>query len=54
MTRFPEREAPLRLALAGIELTAAEERLIQWLARWDIELIQTAASLIARVRGVQP
>lgn len=52
MKRFPDREKPIREALAGVALTPDEERVIQWLGRWDNLVIDTIAGLLARVRGV--
>jgi hypothetical protein len=55
MERNVERAAPLRLALAGVDLTAEEKRVVQWLAQWDMWTMRVVAGLFAKLRqGVQP
>lgn len=49
-----EHEKLLRLALAGVELTAEEERAVQWLARWDLGTLRVIAGLFARLRAELP
>lgn len=48
--RFIHREQSMRDALEGVALTEQEERLVQWLARWDLLLIETLAGLFVRLR----
>lgn len=42
--------AALREPLEGVELGAYDERIIEWLAGWDIPTIGTVVSLLHRAR----
>lgn len=42
----------LRDALAGVELGAHDEQILEWLTGWDAPTVATLASLIYRVRGL--
>jgi hypothetical protein len=52
----PQAEQARILAgvLAGIELGAWDQQIVQWLARWDTCTVLTVASLIARARAAGP
>ena len=41
-------------ALGPVQLTAEEQRLVEWLARWDRPTVSAAASLFTKLRGVKP
>lgn len=43
--------AAIRSALDGVELGAHDERIVAWLAGWDIPTAVTVASLLLRVRA---
>lgn len=47
-----EHEKVLRLALAGVDLTAEEERAVKWLARWDLGTVRVIAGLFAKLNSV--
>jgi hypothetical protein len=51
---LPEAEqlAVLLDALAGVELGAWDESILEWLAGWDWPTVATVASLIKRARRV--
>jgi hypothetical protein len=52
----PQAEQARILAgvLAGIELGAWDQRIVEWLAGWDTCTALTVASLIARARATGP
>ena len=52
----PQAEQAQILAdvLAGIELGAWDQRIVEWLACWDTCTALTVASLIARARAAGP
>jgi len=45
-----ERQASLRAALHGVPLGAYDERILPWLAGWEIPTVATVVSLLWRVR----
>ena len=45
--------AALREPLAGIPLGAYDERLLAWLAGWDVPTVGTVASLLHRARAAR-
>lgn len=51
---FPEVQAELDVALAGIDLGAYDARIVEWLKNWDQPTIVTIASLIVRARAAGP
>jgi hypothetical protein len=53
---MPQAEQAQILAdvLAGIELGAWDQQIVQWLAGWDACTVLTVASLIARARAAGP
>jgi hypothetical protein len=48
----PVHEQVLRDALAGVELGAYDETIVEWLAVRDTAMVATIASLIYRVRAL--
>lgn len=46
-----DRVAAIREALAGVELGAYDERMIEWLAGWDVPTVGGLVSLLDRVRA---
>jgi hypothetical protein len=46
-----DRVAAIREALAGVELGAHDERMIEWLAGWDVPTVGSFVSLFDRVRA---
>jgi hypothetical protein len=46
-----DRVAAIRDALAGVELGAYDERMIEWLAGWDVPTVGGLVSLLNRVRA---
>ena len=46
--------AALREPLAGIPLGAYDERIIRWLAGWDIPTAGVVVSLVHRARAARP
>ncbi|GAA3054139.1 hypothetical protein GCM10010464_18560 [Pseudonocardia yunnanensis] len=46
-----DRIAAIREALAGVELGAYDERMIEWFAGWDVSTVGTLVSLLDRVRA---
>lgn len=51
--RFDYLDA-LREPFAGIDLGRYDERVIAWLAGWDVPTVGTFASLLHRVRAAAP
>ncbi|MBV8540292.1 MAG: hypothetical protein JO364_19610 [Pseudonocardiales bacterium] len=47
---FEERRAVLLAALDGIALGAYDERIVRWLAGWDVSVVAAIVSLLWRVR----
>jgi len=45
-----ERRAALVAALEGVELGAYDERVLDWLASWDVPIVAAVVSLLLRVR----
>jgi hypothetical protein len=45
-----ERRAALVSALEGVELGAYDQRIVAWLAGWDVPIVATVISLLLRVR----
>jgi hypothetical protein len=48
-----ERHAALLAALEGIELGAYDDRILRWLARWDVPVVAAVISLLWRVRHAE-
>lgn len=44
-------QAAIRAALEGVEMGAQDERIVAWLAQWDIPTVATVCSLLYRVRA---
>lgn len=44
-----ERRAALLAALKGVELGAYDERIVAWLAGWDVPVVAAVISLMLRV-----
>jgi hypothetical protein len=49
-----DRVAVLLDALHGVELTNRDRRIIDWLATWEPDTVETIASLFERVRAAAP
>ncbi|MGB6163440.1 MAG: hypothetical protein WCF33_07245 [Pseudonocardiaceae bacterium] len=49
-----ERRAALLAALDGVELGAYDERIVHWLARWDVSVVAGVVSLLWRARQQAP
>jgi hypothetical protein len=49
---FDEQRRILAGVLAGVELGAWDERIVDWLAGWDACTVLTIGSWIARARGI--
>jgi hypothetical protein len=47
----PQRRALLAQALAGVELGAHDQRVLDWLAGWEPATVRTIASLLSRARA---
>jgi hypothetical protein len=47
---FDERRAALLAALHGVQLGAYDERIVQWLAGWDVPVVAAIVSLLWRAR----
>ncbi|MGH3710582.1 MAG: hypothetical protein ACRDRU_14510 [Pseudonocardiaceae bacterium] len=45
-----ERRAALVAALEGVELGAYDERVLDWLAGWEVPVVAGVVSLLLRVR----
>jgi hypothetical protein len=45
-----ERQAALRAALHGVQLGAYDERILRWLAGWEVPTVATVVSLLWRAR----
>jgi hypothetical protein len=45
-----ERRAALLAALHGVQLGAYDERIVQWLVRWDVPVVAAVVSLLWRAR----
>jgi hypothetical protein len=45
-----ERRAALLAALDGVELGAYDERIVHWLAEWDVPVLAGVVSLLWRAR----
>jgi len=45
-----EHRAALLAALEGVELGAYDERVLEWLASWDVPVVAVVVSLLLRVR----
>jgi uncharacterized iron-regulated membrane protein len=45
-----ERRAALLAALHGVQLGAYDERIVRWLAGWDMPVVATVVSLLWRAR----
>ena len=45
-----ERRAALLAALQGVQLGAYDERVLEWLAGWDVPVVAAVVSLLHRVR----
>ncbi|MGB6165095.1 MAG: hypothetical protein WBF75_21505 [Pseudonocardiaceae bacterium] len=45
-----ERRTALVAALQGVELGAYDERMLEWLASWDVPVVAAVISLLLRVR----
>ena len=45
-----ERQAALRAALEGAPLGAYDERILHWLAGWEVPTVATVVSLLGRAR----
>lgn len=50
---FAQQRRILVEVLAGMELGAWDERMVDWLAGWDTCTVLTIASWIARARGIE-
>ena len=44
----------LREPFAGVDLGSYDQRMIAWLARWDLPTVGTVVSLLHRVRAAAP
>lgn len=44
-------EADLLSALAGLDLTPSERRIVDWLLNWDQPTLHTLASIIRKARA---
>ncbi|MGH3428370.1 MAG: hypothetical protein ACRDQZ_12520 [Mycobacteriales bacterium] len=49
-----EQARILAEVLAGMELGAWDQRMVEWLAGWDAATVLTIASWIVRARGMGP
>jgi hypothetical protein len=49
-----DRVAVLIDALNGVELTTRDRRIIDWLATWETDTVETITSLFERVRAAAP
>ncbi|MGH3427914.1 MAG: hypothetical protein ACRDQZ_10175 [Mycobacteriales bacterium] len=47
---FEERRAALLAALDGVALGAYDERIVSWLAGWDVPVVAAIVSLLRRAR----
>ncbi|MBV8541924.1 MAG: hypothetical protein JO063_07800 [Pseudonocardiales bacterium] len=45
-----ERRTALLAALDGVQLGAYDERIVQWLAGWDVPVVAAIVSLLRRAR----
>ena len=45
-----ERRAALLAALQGVQLGAYDQRVLDWLAGWDVPVVAAVVSLLHRVR----
>lgn len=45
-----ERRVALRAALDGVQLGAYDERILGWLAGWEVPTVATVVSLLRRAR----
>jgi hypothetical protein len=49
-----DRVAVLLDALHGVELSTRDRRIIDWLATWEPDTVETIASLFERIRAAAP
>lgn len=52
--QLADRVAALREPLAGLALGAHDQRILDWLARWDVPTIGGVVSLLHRARAAAP
>lgn len=48
-----EREALLRKALRGVEVSEREARTLRWIAGWEAETVERIAGLIEKARKAE-